>query len=88
MANYVTKADLREQEETVEKALREVKRAEAAVDQATAKGRARAKRALDKARKKAEEAANVLTLMRMFDHFRQSERRRAPKRATKGRHKT
>lgn len=88
MANHVTKADLREQEETAKKALRELKRAEAAADQATANGRARAKKALDKAIKNAEEQANVLTLMRMFCHFRESERRRAPKRATKGRHKT
>ncbi len=87
MAKHVTKADLREQAEAVEEALRVLGRAEAAVDRATASGRARALRALDRAIKKAEEEVRVYEWLEVFYRFRAGERKRARGRTTKGRHK-
>lgn len=88
MAKHVTtKADLEKQAEKVEEALRELKRAETAADQATAKGRRRALKAVDDAIKKAEEEVGVYRWLEAFYRFRGGERRRARGRATKGRHK-
>lgn len=88
MAKHVTtKADLDKQAEKVEEALRELKRAEAAADRATTKGRRRALKAVDDAIKKAEEEAGVYQWLKAFYLFRKNERRRARGRTTKGRHK-
>lgn len=83
-----TKADLEKQAEKVEEALRELKRAETAADQATAKGRRRALKVVDDAIKKAEEEVGVYQWLKAFYLFRKNKRRRSLGRTTKGRHKT
>ena len=87
MAKHATKADLDDQAENVERALRALARAEAAVDRAPARERNRALEALDKAIKRAESEVNVYRFIEMFYKIRQRERRRVGRRATKGRHK-